>query len=176
MTVMIISVAVISDIFIPPDAFGIDAVVGEGFSRYDRPPRERAELEIAVGYLVNTRSRRVLNVIFILYEERSFFLRIGVFPEADIVDRKIAVIPTLVVIDYPYISAFTRILGKVEGVFVKVIGVVYACRVPCGVDGIATMNSNGSGVFITTKNVKKSDNAAVQIIMDVAIILKNLLW
>jgi len=37
------------------------------------------------------------------------------------------------------------------------------------------MNSNGSGVFITTKNVKKSDNAAVQIIMDVAIILKNLL-
>ena len=42
-------------------------------------------------------------------------------------------------------------------------------------NGIATMNNNGSGKFITTKNVKKIDNAAVQIIMEAAIILKNLL-
>ena len=42
-------------------------------------------------------------------------------------------------------------------------------------NGIATMNNNGSGNFITTKNVKKRDNAAVQIIIEAAIILKNLL-
>ena len=41
--------------------------------------------------------------------------------------------------------------------------------------GIATTKSNGSGRFITTKKVRNKDNADVQIIMDAAIILKNLL-
>ena len=40
---------------------------------------------------------------------------------------------------------------------------------------MATMNINGNGVLITTANVRKSDNAADQIIPDVANILKNLL-
>ena len=43
-------------------------------------------------------------------------------------------------------------------------------------NGIATTNNSGRDTFMTTKKVRKSDNAEVQIIMEVAIILKNLLW
>ena len=42
-------------------------------------------------------------------------------------------------------------------------------------NGIATTNNNGSGKSITTKKVRNNDNAEVQIMMDAAIILKNLL-
>ena len=41
--------------------------------------------------------------------------------------------------------------------------------------GIATTNNSGNDLFITTKKVRNNDKATDQIIMEVAIILKNLL-
>ena len=41
-------------------------------------------------------------------------------------------------------------------------------------NGIATTNNRGNAKFITTKKVRNNDNADVQIMMDAAIILKNL--
>ena len=139
MSVMEISVTVVSYIFIPPYFFGVYAVVGECVARNYRPAGERAEFEIAVGYLVLARCDSLLNVIFILYKERALFLRLGIFAEANVVYRKIAVIPALVVVHYPYISLFSGIVGQIYIVFIEVIRVVNAGGVSCRIDVIFGM-------------------------------------
>ena len=108
---MKIAVAGICDIFVPPNAFGIDSVMRKCVAFDYRPTGKRTRFETAVLYFILRRRVRIRNVIAHFREEFALLLGVSVFAYSDIVHGEITVIIAFVVIDYADIYPFARISG-----------------------------------------------------------------
>ena len=128
MPVMIVTVTGIGNIFVPPNGFGIDAVVYERFPFYNRPARQRTRFKTAVdNFILVFRS----SGIFIgtnFYKVSARFLR--VFPaDANIVHAEIPVIMARIVIYDTEIQFFADIFGQIYRIIVEIFRVVHARRI-----------------------------------------------
>ena len=121
---MILSVAIVCDVFVPPHFRRVDAVIGKRQSLRHRPPGKRARFKAAVRNLIfRSFGLRFVDLYFIVNGAGSLLSLLAV--RAHIVHGNIPVVIRPVVIDDADKQFFAEIRAQIQIIRIIIIGVIY---------------------------------------------------